>query len=264
MKLLLLLAATLGLASAEKHCEGSCRTADTRPQATAHIDAHEHVWAQMKETGHLPHRGSHSVVNEPTPCVNGLAGEYDCNRIDMHGFVHLLDMGVDPNNAGRFGGASDVWGWTDPVTKQEIAIIGMFNSTGFVDVTVPTEPVVLAVLPQMSTPEMGSDWRDIKTFQNYAYIVSDRNASDFNTNCVVVVCVFVGELRLLKALCLNMRFGPTNDAPRSPYIHRKGMVCKSSTLRGSDRCELRPSLMGFGCSSRMHTTASMAALTTLS
>jgi hypothetical protein len=39
-------------------------------------------------------------------------------------------------------------GWTDPVTKDEIAIIGMMDGTAFVQVTVPTNPIVLGFLPQ--------------------------------------------------------------------------------------------------------------------
>ena len=54
---------------------------------------------------------------------------------------------------------NDIWGWTDPETKREYAIIGCGDGTSFVDVTQPTEPQVLGFL---STHTYTSQWRDIK------------------------------------------------------------------------------------------------------
>ncbi len=55
--------------------------------------------------------------------------------------------------------ANDIWGWTDPETDREYAIIGCGDGTSFVDVTDPTDTLVLGFLP---TQTYSSLWRDIK------------------------------------------------------------------------------------------------------
>ena len=62
--------------------------------------------------------------------------------------------------------SSDIWGWDNGETY--IAIYGSFNGTVFVDVTDPTQPTEVAYIPGP-----GSSWRDIKTYQDYAYIVTE-------------------------------------------------------------------------------------------
>ena len=56
--------------------------------------------------------------------------------------------------------ASDSWGWTDPQTGDEIAIIGMMDGTAFVQVTDAVEPIVLGFLPQTGTTRV--IWTDMK------------------------------------------------------------------------------------------------------
>ncbi len=65
---------------------------------------------------------------------------------------------------------NDLWGWTDPVTGAEIAIMGTAAGSSFVDLSDPSAPVFLGTLP---TQTVSSGWRDIKTYRDYAYIVSE-------------------------------------------------------------------------------------------
>jgi choice-of-anchor B domain-containing protein len=69
-------------------------------------------------------------------------------------------------------GLSGNWGWTDPVTNRDIAIIGRTDGTSFVDVTDPVNPRYLGNL-QRTRGANPSSWREIKTYRNYALIVSD-------------------------------------------------------------------------------------------
>jgi choice-of-anchor B domain-containing protein len=101
-------------------------------------------------------------------CENGTAGPYPCKDVDLEGFVSLPELGGATGN--------DVWGWTDPQTGREYAIVGTSNSTGFVDVTDPKNPVVVGVLPTRGTPDFVL-WRDIKVDGNYAFIVSEITGS---------------------------------------------------------------------------------------
>jgi len=98
------------------------------------------------------------------PCKNGMAGPYPCKNVDLESFVSLPEMGGATGN--------DVWGWTDPQTGREYALVGTSTSTGFVDVTDPKNPVVVGFLPTRGTPDFIL-WRDIKVDGNYAFIVSE-------------------------------------------------------------------------------------------
>lgn len=65
---------------------------------------------------------------------------------------------------------NDIWGWTDPETGKEIAIMGLTTKTSFVDVTDPANPIHLA---DLKTKTFSSDWRDMKVYKNHVYIVSE-------------------------------------------------------------------------------------------
>ncbi len=95
-------------------------------------------------------------------CANGRAGEFPCAGISLQSRVPLEDMGD--------GAGSDLWGWTDPATGREYALMGMTDGTAFVDVSAPRSPMFLGRLPTHTTP---SPWRDIKVYRNHAYIVAD-------------------------------------------------------------------------------------------
>src|ERR1044071_8360717 len=78
--------------------------------------------------------GASAEALGPTPCVNNFAGIYPCRNVDLLSFLPLDQMGA----AGQFG--SDMWGWTDPQTGREYALMAMSNGASFVDVTDPTAP----------------------------------------------------------------------------------------------------------------------------
>jgi hypothetical protein len=63
------------------------------------------------------------------------------------------------------------WGWTSP-GGSEFAIIGAGTGTSIVDVSVPTAPVEMAYITGVS-----SQWREMKTYSHYAYIVSEGTNS---------------------------------------------------------------------------------------
>jgi choice-of-anchor B domain-containing protein len=65
---------------------------------------------------------------------------------------------------------NDLWGWVDPQTSQEYALMGMTNGTAFVDISSPAAPIFLGLLP---TETISSIWRDIKVHRDHAYIVAD-------------------------------------------------------------------------------------------
>ena len=86
------------------------------------------------------------------PCEGGKSGDYECKDVDLLSFVPLKDLGSQ-------GDGNDIWGWTDPETNKEYAIVCVVDGTSFVDVTDPTDPIVLGFLP---THTFSSLWRDVK------------------------------------------------------------------------------------------------------
>ena len=99
-----------------------------------------------------------------TPCTNGTAGDYPCNGFDLQSFISLDEMDAFEGN--------DSWGWTDPQTGKEYAIMGLDNGTAFIDVSNPVAAIYLGKLP---THSQNSIWRDIKTYNNHAFIVSEAS-----------------------------------------------------------------------------------------
>lgn len=99
-----------------------------------------------------------------TPCEDGRAGVYPCDGFDLLGRLTLSDMNA--------GSGNDIWGWTDPSTGKEYALVGLDNGTAFVDISDTENLLYLGKLPSETT---SSPWRDIKVFQDHAFIGSEAN-----------------------------------------------------------------------------------------
>jgi len=91
-----------------------------------------------------------------------MAGPYPCENINLLSFVENGDLGG--------GSMNDIWGWVDPLDSAEYVILGRTNGTAFLDITDPVNPIYLGDLP---TASLNSTWRDIKVYNNYAFIVSE-------------------------------------------------------------------------------------------
>ncbi|HSH03839.1 MAG TPA: choice-of-anchor B family protein [Anaerolineae bacterium] len=104
-----------------------------------------------------------------TPCIGGIADtgsiQYECDSIDLAAFMSLADLGGGSSNA------NDIWGWTDEASGREFAILGRNDRTVFAEITDPINPVYIGQLP--AHDGVSTLWRDVKTYQNYALIVSE-------------------------------------------------------------------------------------------
>lgn len=101
------------------------------------------------------------------PCSGGFASGFPCNEIDLYSNLTITQLGGTATAEGN-----DIWGWTDSMDGKEYAIIGLTSHTAFVDITDPTSPVYLGKLPTATT---NSIWRDIKVYNDYAFIVSEAS-----------------------------------------------------------------------------------------
>lgn len=102
--------------------------------------------------------------DRPVPCRDGQAGPFPCRDVDLLGHLSLDDLGVSFVN--------DVWGWTDPRTEREYALVGATEGTVVVDVSDPTRPWVVGTLPSHSTRGLQS-WRDVKIHDGHALVVGE-------------------------------------------------------------------------------------------
>jgi choice-of-anchor B domain-containing protein len=100
-------------------------------------------------------------------CSGGFADIYPCDNVDLEAFMPLADIGGTRSNSA----ANDIWGWTDPQTGTEYAIIGRVFGTSFVEISDPANPVYLGEL--VTHGAFGSSWRDIKVYADHAFIVSE-------------------------------------------------------------------------------------------
>ena len=112
--------------------------------------------------------GLEAVTGEERECQDGSAAAFACEEVDLVAFVPVRDLGGE-----RGVVVNDLWGWTDPATGKEYAVVGRNNATTFVDLSDPGHPVYLGELPltEGATPNM---WRDVKVFANHAFIVADQ------------------------------------------------------------------------------------------
>jgi choice-of-anchor B domain-containing protein len=99
-----------------------------------------------------------------TPCVGGFSGPYPCDGMDLQSSISLGDLDATKGN--------DSWGWVDPSNGNEYALMGLNNGTAFIDISDPINPVYLGKLPTHSS---SSTWRDIKVYNNHAFVVSEAN-----------------------------------------------------------------------------------------
>ncbi len=109
-----------------------------------------------------------SVVGRKVPCEDDQAGSFTCKDVDMTAFLSNEDIG-----ARRGIQVNDVWGWEDPETGREYALVGRTDGTAFVDMTDEYNPVFLGSLPKTEAANQALH-RDIKVYKDHAFIVSDH------------------------------------------------------------------------------------------
>ena len=99
-------------------------------------------------------------------CVDGRARDFPCSHID------LVSQLAKPEIKAVEGFVTDIWGWTDPVTRTEWAVVGHSGGTSFVSLKDPEFPFFAGILPLTAGATI-STWRDIKVYRDHAFIVAD-------------------------------------------------------------------------------------------
>lgn len=139
-------------------------------------------------------------------CTNGMAGPWPCKGIDLVAHMKPSEIGARTLN--------DSWGWVDPDSGDEIAIIGATNGTAFVNMRNAYCPRYLGFVKRMSKDSV---WRDIKVFKHYAYMVSEDNGG-----------LQVFDLKRLKGITKPETFKPDHEIR---FGHSHNVVLNEDTGR---------------------------------
>ncbi len=144
-------------------------------EATAHDDSlphggHPPLHAQdtMRAFADEHHHDQQLSAQSITACTGGMAGTYPCSNVDLMAFLPLSQIGGGIGN--------DIWGWTDSGSGREFAIMGTTTHTAFVEITDSANPVYLGKL-NLPGGVAESGWRDIKVYNDHAYIGSEALGS---------------------------------------------------------------------------------------
>lgn len=158
-------------------------------EAACDDDAMRQKQAEMGELPEgwvAPDMSGYAVHNDGSdryaPCVDGVAyvpeldghpilgtGAFPCDNVDLLSFFTNDEIGG--SLVVGDGRGSEVWGWEDPETGREYAIVGLEVGTSFIDITEPRSPIYLAHLPTSATDNL--IWRDIKVYKDHAFIVAE-------------------------------------------------------------------------------------------
>jgi choice-of-anchor B domain-containing protein len=145
-----------------------------------------------------------------TPCEAGYAGIFPCENVDLMSIMPSSDFPGSPD-------MNDIWGWTDPLDNKEYVMLGMANGTAFIDITDAVNPFYLGYLP---TQTSNSSWRDIKVYNNYAFIVSEAGSHGMQ----------VFDLTRLRTVAAPPETF-TNDAFYNLFGHAHNIAINESTGR---------------------------------
>lgn len=97
------------------------------------------------------------------------APTFDSKNMRLQSQLPLNQMGG--------GVGSSLYGWVDPQTKKEYALMGRSNGLSIVDITTPTKPIWVANVPKQPGTQSTS-WREPKVYKNTMYIGVDGTDAD--------------------------------------------------------------------------------------
>lgn len=145
-----------------------------------------------------------------------MAGEYPCDKVDLLSFVPKQQLRPRNHNNPN-GNLNDIWGWTDPQTGSEYAIVCLTDGTTFVDVTDASQPQVLGWLE--GTGNLATSWRDAKVYNNYVFIGSEATNHGMQ----------IFDLTQLRGLTENQDRRFTNTAFYSEFGSSHNIVLNEDT-----------------------------------
>ena len=108
--------------------------------------------------------GPEAVTEGEVRCEEGTAAGFACEGVDLLAFLPTSAIGGEP-----WERVSDVWGWADPETGREYALVGRSAGAAIIDVTDPAAPLYVGVVPANPTGT-----RDLKVYADHLFFTGDR------------------------------------------------------------------------------------------
>ena len=84
------------------------------------------TWSEVAKVFAPPPPTLASITGGRVDCEGGAADPFSCSDLDMLSFLSVADLG-----GGRGVEVNDVWGWTDPDSGREYALVGRYDGTSF-------------------------------------------------------------------------------------------------------------------------------------
>jgi choice-of-anchor B domain-containing protein len=114
-----------------------------------------------------------ALLGEERTCPEegGQIGPFACEDVDLVAFVP--NSMLAPPGRERGVRLNDNWGWTDPETGTEYALVGRNDGLAILDMTDPTSPVLVGDLPKTPNTPRSQLWRDMKTYKDHVFVVAD-------------------------------------------------------------------------------------------
>ncbi|MFP8489437.1 choice-of-anchor B family protein [Gracilimonas sp. Q87] len=205
----------------------------------------------------------------PYPCEDGQALNYDCGNVDLFAHLNIYELSGIQNGVYL----NDIWGWTDPKSEKEYALVGLTNGVSFVDISDPDEPVVVARLPESDLRNkyksilpaeypacnlgigatqrskalgQGSSWRDIKVYDDHAFVVSDAQPHGMQVLDLTKLRDYSGEVLNLEHDFLYERLSSAHNIvinEETGYAYATGVtqaeICGSRDESGLHMIDIR-------------------------
>ena len=110
-----------------------------------------------------PGGGLDAVTEGEVLCEEGAAAGFSCESVDLLAFLPTSAIGAEP-----WERVSDIWGWMDPETGREYALVGRSGGAAIIDVTDPAAPRYVGVVT--ANP---SGARDLKVYADHLFFTGD-------------------------------------------------------------------------------------------
>ncbi|KAF7440133.1 hypothetical protein PC9H_000477 [Pleurotus ostreatus] len=127
------------------------------------MDMKHRLWSAKEAAGAF-NSARYSKIEDFTPCINGTAGEFRCNNIDLYSFYSHADLGS------QTGQGSSSWGWVHE--GREYIIIAQADGAAIAEVTADGKLDYLGRLPK--TPEAAAAiWRELRVLDHWLIVGSE-------------------------------------------------------------------------------------------